>query len=82
MKDKSIESFIETQNPNDQQTPPNLSIQDLVQVVQVIDAAFARGAFRASEAKDVGMIYEKLATFVNFTIESQKTNEEKLEDNK
>jgi ribonucleotide reductase alpha subunit len=62
-----------------EQIPPTLSVQDLAQVVQVIDAAFTRGAFRASEASDVGKIYEKISNFVNYTVESQKAQEDKKE---
>lgn len=68
--------FVE-KSTTETQTPPSLSIQDLAQVVQIIDAAFARGAFRANEAKDVGMVYDKIANFVNFTVENQKNSEEK-----
>lgn len=58
------------------QTPATLSIQDLSLVIQIIDLAFTRGAFRGSEATDVGNVYQKISTFVNYTIESQKENEE------
>lgn len=64
------------QHSQTQEQPPTLSIQDLSLVVQIIDLAFSRGAFRGSEASDVGNVYEKITKFVNYTIQSQEEAEE------
>lgn len=66
----------ETQAPETQaEAPaeaPNLSVNDLGAVVSVIDLAVQRGAFKAAEAKQVGEIYERVASFVKFISEQQQ----------
>lgn len=49
-----------------------LTIQDLAMVVNLIDAAVERGAFKGNEIYNIGQLREKLATVV---IEAQKVNE-------
>jgi hypothetical protein len=44
--------------------PAALTVQDLVNIRQVIDVASQRGAFRANEFKVVGETYEKLSNFI------------------
>lgn len=51
---------------------PDLSVQDLNTLKQVIDVASQRGAFRPNEMVTVGTIYSKLETFLNAVAESQK----------
>ena len=41
-----------------------LTIADLASLKQIIDAACTRGAFKASEMKQVGELYEKLGLFI------------------
>jgi hypothetical protein len=48
--------------------PTQLSITDLAVLKNVIDLACSRGAFRASEMKAVGEVYEKLSTFLDTVI--------------
>lgn len=43
---------------------PKLTIQDLASIHSIIDAACSRGAFKATEMKQVGEIYEKLTAFL------------------
>ena len=52
-----------------------LSIADLQQIAQVIDAAVRRGAFGASEVTEVGAIYTKLANFLQVIAEQQRAAE-------
>ena len=40
-------------------TNENLTIADLQTIVNIIDTATQRGAFRANELKVVGSVYEK-----------------------
>ena len=42
-----------------------LTIADLASIHSMIDAACTRGAFKASEMKQVGEIFEKLTAFLN-----------------
>jgi hypothetical protein len=50
---------------------PSLSLNDLQNAAQVIDAAVSRGAFRAGEAAQVGAVYNKLTAFVQATQAAQ-----------
>jgi len=42
-----------------------LTVIDLANIHQLIDAAASRGAFRAAEMQQVGEIYNKLTAFLN-----------------
>ena len=53
-----------------------LTIADLASLKNVIDAACARGAFRATEMKSVGEVYEKLSAFLDAVVAQQKAQEE------
>ena len=55
---------------------PNLTVNDLAAVANVIDLAVQRGAFKAAEAKQVGEVFEKVAGFVQHVSEQQKAAEE------
>lgn len=43
---------------------PQLTINDLATIRNIIDLAVTRGAFRANEVKTVGEIYERLDQFL------------------
>lgn len=57
----------------------SLTLNDIQNVTQIIDIAFRRGAFTASEASQVGKVYEHLSLFVSqntpATDESENTEE-------
>lgn len=52
----------------------DLSLNDLVGVVQIIDLASTRGAFRGEELLAVGTVRERIATYIK--TEQQQTKEE------
>ena len=43
----------------------NLTIADMASLKSLIEAASTRGAFKAAELSTVGMIYDKLAWFID-----------------
>ena len=47
-----------------------LTITDLTAIHRIIDTACTRGAFKGSEMSEVGMIYDKLESFLT-TIQAQ-----------
>lgn len=47
-----------------EQEPVNITIADLQGLVNLIDVASSRGAFRGAELSAVGTLYTKLATFL------------------
>lgn len=42
----------------------NLTINDLKTIINIVDLATQRGAFRANELKTVGTVYEKVQAFL------------------
>ena len=48
----------------EQSTAPNLTVQDLITVAQIIQVSSQRGAFRAEELQNVGGLYNKLIAFL------------------
>ena len=50
-----------------EQGAPNLSLQDLLLVAQVIQVSTQRGAFRAEELSNIGGLYDRLIAFLNAT---------------
>lgn len=47
-----------------EQATANLSIQDLLLVVQTIQVTAQRGAFRAEELSNIGGLYDRLVAFL------------------
>lgn len=54
----------EAVSANENQTPAELSINDLVNFKSIFEIASQRGAFRAGELEMVGKMYNKLAAFL------------------
>jgi len=52
-----------------------LTIADLQTLAQAIDIASRRGAYGAAEMGDVGVVYKKLAGFLQLIAEQQKAAE-------
>ena len=55
---------------------PQLSIADLQALLNVIDVASSRGAFRANELTNVGGIADKLTKFLQHVADQQKAQQE------
>jgi hypothetical protein len=55
--------------------PAALGVADLQNAAQIIDAAVTRGAFKASEAAQVGAVYNKIQAFVQSVVESQNNQQ-------
>jgi hypothetical protein len=46
----------------------NITVADLNLLKNIIELASTRGAFQASEMREVGEVYEKLATFLEAVV--------------
>lgn len=55
---------------------PQLSIADLQALLNVIDVASSRGAFRANELTNVGGIADKLTKFLQHVADQQKAQQD------
>lgn len=82
-KKKPTTATAELRQPQQEQKAlPTINVGDLGMAAQYIDVAFRRGAFQASEAAEVGMLYNKLAAFVsayNAEVEAARKAQEKQE---
>lgn len=58
------------------QQPTGIQIADLQVILNIIDLASSRGAFRANELTNVGAIADKLGKFLSAIAEQQKQKEE------
>ncbi len=65
-----------TQPQAEAQAAPQLSIADLQALLNVIDVASSRGAFRASELTNVGGVADKLTKFLQHVADQQKAQQE------
>jgi len=55
---------------------PTMSIQELATIANIIDVAVQRGAFKTTEVRQVGEVYEKLTAFVKYVVDSQSKGSE------
>jgi hypothetical protein len=59
------ETQVQAETPAPEQTTaPSLTLQDLVNVAQIIQLSSSRGAFRAEELEGIGALYNKLIAFL------------------
>lgn len=63
MTDQVTNAAADTQQPS-AEAAPNLTLQDLVLVAQIIQLTSQRGAYRAEELQNVGTLYNKLIAFL------------------
>jgi len=62
--------------PQAEAQAPQLSIADLQALLNVIDVASSRGAFRANELTNVGGVADKLTKFLQHVADQQKAQAE------
>ena len=67
------EQTVETQEAN---VPESISLQDLQVLLQIVDLASSRGAFRGAELTQVGAIFDKLNAFLTFISQQQREKAE------
>lgn len=76
-KTKKVENMeeqtVETQEAG---VPESISLQDLQVLLQIVDLASSRGAFRGPELTQVGAIFDKLNAFLSFISAQQKQKAE------
>ena len=57
--------------PEQQPPGPELTVNDLGNIKQIIDVASSRGAFRPNEMMTIGQVYNKLETFLATVAQQQ-----------
>lgn len=64
------ENTVDTQSQQD--TGPELTVQDLNAIKTIIDVASQRGAFKPNEMMTVGQTYQKLEAFLGAVAQSNQ----------
>lgn len=62
----------ETETAENKPVPESISLNDLQILLQIIDLASSRGAFRGTELTSVGAIFDKLNAFLSYIADQQK----------
>jgi hypothetical protein len=62
------------------ETPTAVTLNDLQLLVQIVDLASARGAFRGNELAQVGQVYDKVSGFLQYVAEQQEKEQAKTEE--
>ena len=56
--------------------PESITLTDLQLMLQILDLASSRGAFRGAELTQVGAVFDKLNRFLSYVAEQQKKAQE------
>jgi hypothetical protein len=56
------------------QQDPALSLEELSMLMQIVDLAVQRGAFRGNEVSQVGAVFDKLSSFLGAVAEAQQAD--------
>lgn len=56
--------------------PESITLTDLQLMLQILDLATSRGAFRGAELTQVGAVFDKLNRFLSYVAEQQKQAQE------
>jgi hypothetical protein len=59
--------------------PESINLSDLQSLLNVIDIATQRGAFKGNELSQVGAVYDKLDVFLRFVADQQQAQQEAQE---
>lgn len=65
-----------TETAEQKAAAPELTVNDLNALKQIIDVASSRGAFKANEMAVVGTVYNKLESFLAVVAQAQPQKEE------
>ena len=80
-KNKTVEEVVAPAlEQTEKAVPDSISLNDLQVLLQIVDLASQRGAFRGAELTQVGAIFDKLNAFLTFIAEQQKARDEATEE--
>lgn len=60
--------------------PESINLSDLGTLLQIVDLATQRGAFRGAELTQVGAVFDKLNTFLSYVQQQQAERDEEQTD--
>lgn len=67
---------IELSDNQDDQTPVNITVSDIILLKNIVEIASTRGAFRANEMSQVGQLYDKVNAWCESVAQSAAENSE------
>lgn len=67
---EEVDQSADDNAPAEQQA--SLSLEELGGLLQIVDLAVSRGAFRGAEASQVGAVFDRLQTFLNVVAANQQ----------
>lgn len=67
---EEVEQSVEGDAPEQQQA--SLSLEELNALLQIVDLAVSRGAFRGAEASQVGAVFDRLNNFLSIVAQNQQ----------
>ena len=67
---------LKREGPEGEEVTTDITLGDFQIILNLIDLASARGAFRGAELTPVGNVYTKLETFLRTTAEAQASEEQ------
>ena len=76
VNDKQVSTDAPAEMPTSSQQPTGIQIADLQTILNIIDLASSRGAFRANELTQVGSVADKLGAFLRTLAEQEKAKQE------
>lgn len=77
---KVAEEQIKAPEPTENvEVPESITLVDLQLLVNIVDLASSRGAFRGGELSQVGAVFDKLTKFLNYVAAQQKKAQEEQE---
>ena len=76
---EEVAQSVEGEATADQQA--SLSLEELGALLQIVDLAVSRGAFRGAEASQVGAVFDRLNNFLSIVAQSQQAEAEAPEGN-
>ena len=62
-----------------EETKANITLNDFIVMVKLIDVCSKRGAFEGAELKDVGMLRGRLADFIEANKPKEEESQEQLD---
>ena len=71
---EEVEQSVEGGAPEEQQA--SLSLEELNALLQIVDLAVSRGAFRGAEASQVGAVFDRLNNFLSVVAANQQAEAE------
>lgn len=79
VSEESVVDAPELEGMDTDAQPESISLQDLQTLLQIVDLSSQRGAFRGAELTQVGVIFDKLNTFLTYVAEQQASAAEAAE---